>query len=40
MRRYARVGTAVGGLAARFAGERYLGRTADGEKNAEDLKLL
>ncbi len=38
MRRYARVGTAVGGLAARFAGERYLGRTADGEKNAEDLK--
>ncbi len=38
MRRYARVGTAVGGLAARFAGERYLGVTADGEKNAEDLK--
>jgi predicted unusual protein kinase regulating ubiquinone biosynthesis (AarF/ABC1/UbiB family) len=38
MRRYARVGTAVGGLAARFAGERYLGRTADNAKNAEDLK--
>jgi len=38
VRRYARVGTAVGGLAARFAGERYLGLTADGEKNAEDLK--
>ena len=38
VRRYARVGTAVGGLAARFAGERYLGRTADSDKNAEDLK--
>jgi predicted unusual protein kinase regulating ubiquinone biosynthesis (AarF/ABC1/UbiB family) len=38
MRRYARVGTAVGGLAARFAGERYLGRSSDEAKNAEDLK--
>ena len=38
VRRYARVGTAVGGLAARFAGERYLGRKADSDKNAEDLK--
>ena len=38
VRRYTRVGTAVGGIAARFAGERYLGVRVDRERNAEDLK--
>ncbi|MEE2997189.1 MAG: AarF/ABC1/UbiB kinase family protein [Pseudomonadota bacterium] len=37
-RRYAKVGRAVGGLAARVAGERYLGLSLDKEKHAEDLK--
>jgi len=37
-KRYARVGRAVGGLAARVAGERYLGMTLDKGKHAEDLK--
>ena len=36
--RYARVGRAVGGLAARVAGQRYLGLNLNKEKNAEDLK--
>src|SRR5579862_942842 len=38
VRRYARVGTAVGGLAARLAGERYLGIGVDRERHAADLK--
>ena len=38
VRRYAQVGTAVGGIAARLAGERYLGVKLDREKHAEDLK--
>jgi predicted unusual protein kinase regulating ubiquinone biosynthesis (AarF/ABC1/UbiB family) len=38
VRRYARVGTAVGGLAARIAGERYLGIGIDRERHAADLK--
>jgi predicted unusual protein kinase regulating ubiquinone biosynthesis (AarF/ABC1/UbiB family) len=38
VRRYARVGTAMGGLAARLAGERYLGITVDRERHAADLK--
>src|SRR5580693_8661340 len=38
MRRYAQVGTAVGGLAARLAGERYLGIGIDRERHAADLK--
>ncbi len=38
VRRYTRVGAAVGGIAARIAGERYLGVKADRERNAEDLK--
>jgi len=38
IRRYTRVGTAVGGLAARLAGERYLGVAIDRERHAEDLK--
>ncbi len=38
VRRYAQVGTAVGGLAARLAGERYLGITVNRERHAADLK--
>ncbi len=38
VRRYARVGTAVGGLAARLAGERYFGVAIDRARHAEDLK--
>jgi predicted unusual protein kinase regulating ubiquinone biosynthesis (AarF/ABC1/UbiB family) len=37
VRRYARVGTAVGGLAARLAGARYLGFDLDTERHAQDL---
>ena len=36
--RYARVGRAVGGLAARVAGQRYLGFKTDRAENAADLK--
>jgi len=36
-RRYARVGGAVGGLAARFVGSRYLGLSLDKEKHAGEL---
>ncbi|MEC9184378.1 MAG: AarF/ABC1/UbiB kinase family protein, partial [Pseudomonadota bacterium] len=36
-RRYARVGGAVGGLAARFVGSRYLGLNLDKEKHAGEL---
>src|SRR6266436_9882150 len=38
VRRYARVGGAMGGLAARLAGERYLGIAVDRERHAADLK--
>src|SRR5277367_5652358 len=38
MRRYAQVSTAMGGLAARLAGERYLGLPIDCERHAADLK--
>jgi predicted unusual protein kinase regulating ubiquinone biosynthesis (AarF/ABC1/UbiB family) len=38
VRRYARVGTAMGGLAARLAGERYLGIPVDRTRHAADLK--
>jgi predicted unusual protein kinase regulating ubiquinone biosynthesis (AarF/ABC1/UbiB family) len=38
IRRYARVGTAVGGLAARLAGQRYLGLELDRDVHAADLK--
>ena len=38
VRRYGRVGRAVGGIAARFAGERYLGVEMDRERNAEELR--
>jgi predicted unusual protein kinase regulating ubiquinone biosynthesis (AarF/ABC1/UbiB family) len=37
-RRYAQVTTAVGGLAARLAGERYLGMPLDRGKHAAELK--
>ena len=36
--RYARVGSAVGGLAARFAGERVLGIPVERQRHAEDLR--
>lgn len=39
VRRYAQVGTAIGGFAARVAGERVLGLKGDSNKNAETLKL-
>ena len=38
VRRYAQVSTAVGGLAARLAGERYLGINVDRTRHAADLK--
>ncbi len=38
VRRYARVGSAMGGLAARLAGERYLGVPIDRDRHAADLK--
>ena len=38
VRRYARVGTRVGGVAARIAGQRYLGLPADRERNAAELR--
>lgn len=38
VRRYAQVSTAVGGLAARLAGERYLGLTLDRGRHAAELK--
>ncbi|MBS0539259.1 MAG: AarF/ABC1/UbiB kinase family protein [Proteobacteria bacterium] len=36
--RYARVGTSVGGLAVRLAGERYLGFSLDRDRHAAELK--
>ena len=38
VRRYARVSTAVGGLAARLAGARYLGLSVDRARHAAELK--
>src|SRR5213076_3040150 len=38
VRRYARVGGAMGGLAARLGAERYLGLAIDRERHAADLK--
>src|SRR5207249_7863635 len=38
VRRYARVGSAMAGLGARLAGERYLGLALDRERHAADLK--
>ncbi len=39
VKRYAQVGTAIGGFAARMAGERVLGIKGDKAKNAEALRL-
>ncbi len=39
VKRYAQVGGAIGGFAARMAGERVLGRKSDPSKNAESLKI-
>ena len=36
--RYARVGSSVGGLAVKLAGQRYLGFTLDRDKHAGELK--
>lgn len=38
VRRYARVGTAMGGIAARYAGGRFLGMRLDNLENAAELK--
>jgi predicted unusual protein kinase regulating ubiquinone biosynthesis (AarF/ABC1/UbiB family) len=38
VKRYARVGGAMGGLAARLAGKRYLGIEIDRDRHAQDLK--
>jgi len=38
VRRYARVGGAVGGLAARVAGQRYLGLSLDAPRHARELR--
>ena len=38
VRRYAQVSSAMGGLAARLAGERYLGISVDRGRHAADLK--
>lgn len=38
VRRYAQVSTAMGGLAVRLAGERYLGISVDRGRHAADLK--
>lgn len=39
IKRYAKVGTGMGGVAARMAGQRVLGREADRSKDAADLAL-
>ena len=40
VRRYAQVSTAMGGLAARLAGERYLGLNLDRGRHAAELKAV
>ena len=40
VRRYARVSTSVGGLAARMAGARLLGIDIDRERNAAEIKAV
>ena len=40
VRRYAQVSTAMGGLAARLAGERYLGLSLDRGRHAAELKSV
>ncbi|MFZ3032858.1 MAG: AarF/ABC1/UbiB kinase family protein, partial [Parvibaculum sp.] len=38
MKRYAQVGSGVGGLAAKVAGQRVFGLTPDNDKTARELK--
>ena len=38
LKRYAKVGSAVSGLAVKMAGNRYLGMELDKDKHARDLK--
>jgi len=38
VKRYAQVGVSVGGIAARLAGQRYLGMSVDRGRNAADMK--
>jgi predicted unusual protein kinase regulating ubiquinone biosynthesis (AarF/ABC1/UbiB family) len=40
LKRYAHVSTALGGLAARLAGTKYLGRKADSTSEAADIKAV
>jgi len=40
VKRYAQVGTGIGGFAARVAGERFFGVKSDRNKNAEDLRAV
>src|SRR2546428_13024706 len=40
VRRYAQVSSAMGGLAARLAGERYLGLNLDRSRHAAELKAV
>jgi predicted unusual protein kinase regulating ubiquinone biosynthesis (AarF/ABC1/UbiB family) len=40
VKRYAQVGTGIGGFAARVAGERFFGLKGDRDKNAGDLRVL
>src|SRR5438876_4474564 len=40
VRRYAQVSSAMGGLAARLAGERYLGLNLDRRRHAAELKAV
>ena len=40
VRRYAQVSSAIGGLAARLAGERYLGFNLDRSRHAAELKAV
>jgi predicted unusual protein kinase regulating ubiquinone biosynthesis (AarF/ABC1/UbiB family) len=40
VKRYAQVGTGIGGFAARVAGERFFGAKPDRARNAEDLRLI
>lgn len=39
VKRYAQVGAGVGGLAAKFAGQRLLGMTPDNDRTARELKV-
>ena len=38
VKRYARVGSAIGGVAARLAGAKYLGKSIDKDAHARDLR--